>query len=81
MFLIDGLQLDEDQRQAVDEADEVGAAVVVRHAQTLNLQFPHGEEPVVCQRIAEIDHLAHARIGSRRSLSRHSTGTPPRMKP
>ena len=27
--LVDGLQLDEDQREAVDEADEIGAAVVV----------------------------------------------------
>ena len=31
--LVDRLQLDEDQRQAVDEADEIGAAVVVRRAQ------------------------------------------------
>ena len=47
---IDRLQLDEDQRQAVDEADEVGAAVVVRHAHALHLQLAHGQEAVVGSR-------------------------------
>ena len=44
---IDRLEFNEDERQAVDEADQIGAAVVVRHAQALNLQFPHGQEAVV----------------------------------
>ena len=56
MFLIDRLQLDEDQRQAVDEADEIGAPVVVRHAHALDLQLAHGEEAVVGG-VAEVDHL------------------------
>ena len=33
--------------QAVDEADQIGAAVVVRDAEALNLQFPDGKEAVV----------------------------------
>ncbi len=54
--LVDRLQLDEDQRQSVDEADEIGAAVVVRRAQASQFQFPHGEEAVGTRRIVEIDH-------------------------
>ena len=55
---IDGLQLDEDQRQAVDEADQIGAPVVVRHPHALDLQLAHGEEAVVGQpSVAEVDHL------------------------
>ena len=54
--LVDGLQLDEDQRQAVDEADEVGAAVVVRRAQAGDLQLAHGEEAVCAGLVVEIDH-------------------------
>ena len=41
--LVDRLQLDEDQRQAVDEADEIGAAVVVRRAQAGELQLICGQ--------------------------------------
>jgi len=37
--LVDRLQLDEDQRQAVDEADEIGAAVVARRAQPGQFQL------------------------------------------
>ena len=44
--LVDGLQLDEDERQAVDETDEIGAAVVVRRAQPGELQLANGEEAV-----------------------------------
>ena len=47
--LVDRLQLDEDQRQAVDEADEIGAAVVVRRAHARELQLAHGEEAVACR--------------------------------
>ena len=53
---IDRLQLDEHQRQAVDEADEIGAPVVVRHAHALDLQLAHGEE-AVAGGVAEVDHL------------------------
>ena len=44
---IDGFELDEHQRQAVDEADQIGAAVVVGDSEALDLQFPDGEEAVV----------------------------------
>ena len=59
--LVDRLQLDEDQRQAVDEADQVGPAVVARGAQAGDLQLAHGKEAVVrlavrpCS-VLEIDH-------------------------
>ncbi len=44
--LIDRLQLDEDERQAIDEADQVGASVVVRRAPTGQLQLPHRQKAV-----------------------------------
>jgi hypothetical protein len=53
--VIDGLELDEYQRQPVDEADDVGPASVMRHAQSLKLHLAHGHEPVVGGR-AEVDH-------------------------
>ena len=53
---IDRLQLDEDQRQAVDETHQVRAPVVVRHAHALDLQLAHGQEAVV-RDVAEVDHL------------------------
>ena len=54
--LVDRLQLDEDQRQAVDETDQVGAAVVVGRADSGQLQFAHGEEAVRARGIVEIDY-------------------------
>ena len=59
---IDGFEFNERERDAVDKADQVCAAVVVRHAQALNLQLAHSEEavvgfPVRAYAIAEIDHL------------------------
>ena len=45
--LVNGLQLDEDQRQAVDETDEIGPAVVSRRAQAGDFQFADGNEAVV----------------------------------
>ncbi len=58
---IDGLELDEDQRQAVDEADQVRAPVVVRHPHSLDLQLAHGEEAIVrfsirAGAVAKVDH-------------------------
>ena len=44
--LVDRLQLDEDQRKAVDEADQIGAPVVVRRADAGELQLAHGEEAI-----------------------------------
>src|SRR5262245_56096575 len=64
---VDGLQLDKDQRQAVDKAHEVGASVVVRHAYALDLQFAHCQEAVVDGGVVtEIDHLrtSMARLAS-----------------
>jgi hypothetical protein len=51
-----GLQFDEDQRQAVDEAHQIRATVVVRHAHALDLQFAHGEKAVVGG-APEVDNL------------------------
>ena len=53
---VDRLQLDEDQRQAVDEADQIGAAVVVGRAHAGELQLAHGEEAVRTGRVVEVDH-------------------------
>ena len=44
---IDRLQLDEHQRQAVDEADQIRAAVVAGRAQAGDFEFAHGDEAVV----------------------------------
>ena len=44
---IDGFEFDEHQRQAVDEADQIGPAVVVGDAEALDFEFPDGKEPVV----------------------------------
>jgi hypothetical protein len=54
---IDSLQLDKDQRQAIDEAHEVGAPVVVRHAYALDFQFAHCQKAVGSSSGTEIDHL------------------------
>ena len=51
---VHGLQFDKHQRQAIDEADEVGAPVVVRHAHALHLQFAHCEKAIV-NLVPEID--------------------------
>ena len=58
---IDGLELDEDQRQTVDEADQVRAPVVVGHPHALDLQLPHGEKAIVrfsirADAVAKVDH-------------------------
>ena len=60
--LVHRLELDEYQRQPVDEADEVGAAVVVRRTQAGQLEFAHGEEAVGAGRIGEIDHPRPRRL-------------------
>ena len=78
--LVDRLQLDEDQRQAVDEADEIGAAVVVRRAQAGELQLAHGEEAVCARRVVEVDH-ARAGIAALAVRVALVTGTPSRMRP
>jgi hypothetical protein len=36
-ILVDGLEFDEDQRQAVNEADAIGPAIIVRRAQASQL--------------------------------------------
>ena len=54
--LVDRLQFDEHQRQAVDETDQVGAAVVVRRADAGELQLAHGEEAIGTRRVIEVDH-------------------------
>ena len=71
--LVDGLQLDEHQRQAVDEADDIGAAVVVRRAQARELQLAHGEETVVARSVLEVDY-ASAGVAEMTWASRYSTG-------
>ena len=60
--LVDRLQLDEDQRQAVDEADEIGAAVVVRRAQAGELQLYAGSDVTSMQQ--ENSKLAFRKIFS-----------------
>lgn len=57
--LVNRFQLDEDDGQAVDEADEIGAPVVVRDAQALDLQLAHGQE-TIRRRVAKVDHRARA---------------------
>ena len=54
--LVDGFQFDEDQRQAIDEAHEVGAAVVIGRAQAGQLQLAHGEEAVGAWLVVKVDH-------------------------
>ena len=54
-ILVDRLQFDEYQRQAIDEADQVGAAVVVGRAQPGDLEFAHRQKAIV-RRLTEIDH-------------------------
>ena len=54
--LVDGLELNEDQWQAVDEADQIGAAVVVRRPDAGELQLAHGQEAIGARRVVEIDH-------------------------
>ena len=61
---IDGLQFHEDQRQAVDVADEVGAAVVMGDAEALNLELPDGEEPVVGRAVRAITVLEIYDLGA-----------------
>lgn len=60
-------QFDKDQRQAVHETDHIRTTVVIRHADTLNLQFPHGEETVVGG-LAKVDHLRPLAAHFARSL-------------
>ena len=60
--LVDRLQLDEDQRKAVDETDHIGAAVVVRRADTGELQLTYGEEAIGTRRVVEVDHSGVGRL-------------------
>ena len=53
---VDGLQLNEDQRQAVDETDEVRAPVVVRYSHALDPQLTDRQE-AVSGRVPKIDDL------------------------
>jgi len=53
--LVHGLELDEHEREPVDEAQQIGAAVVVRRAHSLDLKLTHGDEAVVRRR-AKVDH-------------------------
>ena len=53
---VDRLQLDEDQRQAVDEANEIGAAVVVGRADAGELQLAYREEAVRARCVVEVDY-------------------------
>ena len=52
---VNRLQLDEHQRQAVDETHQVSAAVVVGRAQARELEFAHHQKTVV-GRVAKVDH-------------------------
>jgi hypothetical protein len=59
--LVDRLEFDEHQGQAIDEADQICAGVVVRNAQTLKFQLADCEESVMeltvrSPSIAEIDY-------------------------
>ena len=52
----------EDERQAVNEAHQIGAPVVVWHTHALHLQLAHCKEavvgrPVGTSPISEVDHL------------------------
>ena len=53
---VDRLQLDEDQWQAVDEADQIGTAVVVRRADAGEFQLAHGKKAVRTGPVVEVDH-------------------------
>ena len=53
---VDRLQFDEDQRQPVDETDQIGPAVVVGRADAGQLEFAYGEEAVRSRRVVEVDH-------------------------
>ena len=81
---IDGLQLDEDQRQAVDEADQVrragcsgaparpGSSAPARRGSGCWLAIGDPlRKSITCARACRVSPAA----------SRHSTGTPSRMKP
>ena len=52
---VDRLQLDEDQRQAVDETDQIGATVVAGRTDAGELQLAHGEEAVRAGLVVEVD--------------------------
>ena len=64
--LVDRLELDEHQRQAVDEAHQIGAAVVVGRAQPGELEFAHRAKAVIAG-VAKVDHrrLCMARLALR----------------
>jgi hypothetical protein len=59
---VDGFELDENQRQAVDEADKVRPAVVMRHPQSLQLQLAHGDKAIV-GRVAKVNDAGMAVTG------------------
>src|SRR6516165_118799 len=59
--LVNRLQFDEDKRQSVDEADQIGPAVIARRAKASNFQFAHCDEavirfPVRALAVLEINH-------------------------
>ena len=54
---VDRLQFDEDERQPVDEADEIGATIVVGCAHPCDFQFTHDKESVCARRVVEVDDL------------------------
>src|SRR6266853_3993930 len=59
--LIDRLELDEHQRQAIDKTNQVRPPIVARRAQPRDFQLAHGEEaivrlPVPSLPILEINH-------------------------
>ena len=49
-------QLDEDQRQTIHKADQIGPPVVVRDAHALYLQLAYCEK-AVARGVAKVDHL------------------------
>jgi hypothetical protein len=59
--LVDCLQLDKHQRQTVDEADKIGAAVIVWRAQAGQFQFAHSQKPIRTRLVLEVDN-ASARV-------------------
>ena len=69
---IDRLELDEDERQPVDEADEVGAAVAMRDPRALKLHLAHGHEAVVGGR-PEVDNAGMI-------VARFTAGVAPRHR-
>src|SRR2546422_3151593 len=50
------LELDEYQRQAVYEANQISPPVIMRHTHALNLQLTHGKKSIV-ERVAVVDDL------------------------